>query len=263
MSKSCAKSYFHQKRVNPWSLLKVVLKIQCCVRANGSKADWRNCSVVESKHHHPQIHPQECHLIVCRRYRQTIAQRRLATTAQVSVSNYQYIGGRGNPSTAPSISLFPRSAVTLVPFQLLAFCTLLLNTNIGGQGEGEGGDSHRLTPQNIVPLPKTIFDPPNSRGRKFSRAPPSQMQQKHQPFWGFLREKRKKVKKNCSFQFLWKKIEKNFFLPISFPCPKRCFPSPSLKQFLYSPSLMAKILFPRLLLGRCPRMNTNNTCMEK
>ncbi len=53
---------------------------------------------------------------------------------------------------------------------------------IGGQGEGEGGDSHRLTLQNTVPLPKAIFDPPNSGERKFSRAPPSLMQQKHQLF---------------------------------------------------------------------------------
>ncbi len=43
---------------------------------------------------------------------------------------------------------------------------------IRGQGEGEGGDSHRLTLQNTVPLLKTIFDPPNKGERKFFRAPP-------------------------------------------------------------------------------------------
>ncbi len=45
---------------------------------------------------------------------------------------------------------------------------------IGGQGEGEGGDSNRLSLQNTVPLAKAIFDPPPPIRveRKFSTAPP-------------------------------------------------------------------------------------------
>ena len=53
---------------------------------------------------------------------------------------------------------------------------------IGGQGGEGGGDSHRLTLQNTVPLSEAIFDPPNSGKRKFSRAAPFLMQQKHQTF---------------------------------------------------------------------------------
>ncbi len=41
------------------------------------------------------------------------------------------------------------------------------------RGGWEGGDSHRLTPQNTVPLPKAIFDPPNRAEGKSFRATPS------------------------------------------------------------------------------------------
>ncbi len=40
-------------------------------------------------------------------------------------------------------------------------------------GGVRGGDAHRLTPQNIVPLPKAKFDPPNREKLKFSVATPS------------------------------------------------------------------------------------------
>ena len=50
---------------------------------------------------------------------------------------------------------------------------------IGGR---EGGDSHRLTPQNTVSLPKAIFDPPNRAKRKFFRATPSLRLKKSRKF---------------------------------------------------------------------------------
>ncbi len=53
---------------------------------------------------------------------------------------------------------------------------------IGGQGEGEGGDSHRLILQNTAPFPKAIFDPLNSGKRNFSRDSPLLMQQKMELF---------------------------------------------------------------------------------
>ncbi len=42
-----------------------------------------------------------------------------------------------------------------------------------GQGEGYGGDAHRLTPQKTVPLPETKFDPLNKEKNIFSMATPS------------------------------------------------------------------------------------------
>ncbi len=42
-----------------------------------------------------------------------------------------------------------------------------------GKGRGTGGDAHRLTPQNIVPLPIAKFDPLNREKLKFSVATPS------------------------------------------------------------------------------------------
>ncbi len=45
---------------------------------------------------------------------------------------------------------------------------------IGGQGEGEGGDFHRVTLQNTVPLPKAIFDPPIPEEENFPGIPPQQ-----------------------------------------------------------------------------------------
>ncbi len=41
------------------------------------------------------------------------------------------------------------------------------------RGGVRGGDAHRLTPQNIVPLPKAKFDPPNREKLKISVATPS------------------------------------------------------------------------------------------
>ncbi len=53
---------------------------------------------------------------------------------------------------------------------------------IGGRGGGRGGDSHRLTPQNTVPLPKAIFDPPNRVKGKIFRASPSLRLKKSRKF---------------------------------------------------------------------------------
>ncbi len=46
-----------------------------------------------------------------------------------------------------------------------------------GQGEGYGGgDAHRLTPKNTVPLLETKFDPLNREKMKFSMATPPVLQ---------------------------------------------------------------------------------------
>ncbi len=42
-----------------------------------------------------------------------------------------------------------------------------------GQGGGDGGYAHRLTPQNLVLLPEAKIDPPNREKMTFSRASPS------------------------------------------------------------------------------------------
>ncbi len=49
-----------------------------------------------------------------------------------------------------------------------------ISESIGVQGEGEeGGDSHRLTLQNTVPLPKVILTLPIMEKEKFPGPPPA------------------------------------------------------------------------------------------
>ncbi len=49
-----------------------------------------------------------------------------------------------------------------------------ISESIGVQGEGEeGGDSHRLTLQNTVPLPKVILTLPIMEKEKFPGLPPA------------------------------------------------------------------------------------------
>ncbi len=48
-----------------------------------------------------------------------------------------------------------------------------------GKGRGTGGDAHKLTPSNTVPLPKAKFEPPNTEKIKLKEATPSLFPQKH------------------------------------------------------------------------------------
>ncbi len=48
------------------------------------------------------------------------------------------------------------------------------------RGGVRGVDAHRLTPKNIVPLPKAKFDPLNREKMRFSIAHPSLLHQKHE-----------------------------------------------------------------------------------
>ncbi len=75
------------------------------------------------------------------------------------------------------------------------------------RGRGRGGILIGWPSKTQSPSLRQILTPPNSGERKFSRAPPSLMKQKHQTFWGFLRKKGKS-EKNCSFKIFVKKLEK-------------------------------------------------------
>ncbi len=48
------------------------------------------------------------------------------------------------------------------------------------RGGGRGGDAHRLTPQNLVPLPEAKIDPPNREKMTFYRASPSLTYKKYE-----------------------------------------------------------------------------------
>ncbi len=96
---------------------------------------------------------------------------------------------------------------------------------------GQGGDSLRLTLKNTVPLPKAIFDPPIAEKENFPGLPLSDAA-KTSNILTFFEKKRKKGNKLLFSIFLWKNLEKESLLTVSFPYPKKCFPSPSLKQFL-------------------------------
>ncbi len=89
------------------------------------------------------------------------------------------------------------------------------------------------------------------------------MQQKHQTFRGFLRKNKEKSYK-IFFIFLWKILDREFFLPIFFPYPEKSFPSPTRTQFLQSPHpLKAKMFSPGRLFGRCPRMADGHVGVHK
>ncbi len=96
-----------------------------------------------------------------------------------------------------------------------------------GKGRGTGGDAHRLTPQNTVPLPMAKFDLPNREQMKLSKATPSLFPQKQ--------KKNGKILSPYCFlniffqnQLLLKKI---LLLPPPYPYPDITKKSPSLSHF--------------------------------
>ena len=97
-----------------------------------------------------------------------------------------------------------------------------------GQGEGYGGgDAHRLTPQNTVPLPRAKFNHPNREKMKISKASPSLFHGKPGKFASF----------SIFFSYWGGRIKKNAcpersFFPPPYPYPEFQKKSPSLSHFL-------------------------------
>ncbi len=119
-------------------------------------------------------------------------------------------GGGSSRHIGPATDKLEQHSGT--PHVLIALITHM------GKGGGTGGDAHRLTPQNTVPLPKAEFDPLNREKMTFSKAAPSLFHQK--------------CKKNCKFSYFFhflkyfflchvlRSPEENFsFYPLPIPIP--------------------------------------------
>ncbi len=108
-------------------------------------------------------------------------------------------------------------------------------TQTWARGGVREGDAHRLTPQNLVPLPEAKMDPPMEQ--KKIQGYPSHFRQRTACFYTFFHFWNDFFSRNRHRQ------KKNVFLPP--PCPYLSFKnSPLPKSFLAVPLHERKKLFP-------------------
>ncbi len=136
-------------------------------------------------------------------------------------------------------------------------------------GKG-GGDAHRLTPQNLVPLPEAKIDPPNREKMTFSRASPSLTHKKYKKKRQFLNNFHF-LKNFCSKMAVAQEIFSLIPLPThtlsieSSPPPWVFFCSPPPRKIFFTPLLKFRrrpcvLLTPPLLAGQARASDMLYSC---